>query len=118
MLHDFLLGFIKIHILHHAAHEPVYGSALMEELGRHGYEIGPGTLYPILHGLLEQGYLERQSRVVGGKVRKYYAITGLGRSALDEVRPKVRELVDEVLEGHGPTSLPEPLDNDEEADPG
>jgi DNA-binding PadR family transcriptional regulator len=67
---------------------------------------------------MEQGYLERQSRVVGGKVRKYYAITSRGRSALDEARPKVRELVDEVLQGHGPTSLPDPLDNDEEADQG
>jgi DNA-binding PadR family transcriptional regulator len=118
VLHDFLLGFIKIHILYHAAHEPVYGTALMEELRRHGYEISPGTLYPILHSLLEQGYLERQSRVVGGKVRKYYAITSLGRSALEEARRKVRELVDEVLQGHGPTSLPESLDNDEETDEG
>jgi PadR family transcriptional regulator PadR len=118
MLHDFLLGFIKIHILHHAAHEPVYGTALMEELSRHGYEIGPGTLYPILHSLMEQGYLERESRVVGGKVRKYYAITSQGRSALEEARHKMRELVDEVLHGSGPTSLPEPLDNDEETDEG
>ncbi len=118
MLRNFFLGFIKIHILYHAAREPVYGAALIEELRRHGYEIGPGTLYPILHSLMEQGYLERQSRPVGGKVRKYYAITSLGRSALEEARSKVRELVDEVLHGVGPTSLPEPLDNDEEADQG
>ncbi len=118
MLRTFLLGFIKVHILYHAAHEPVYGAALMAELRRHGYEIGPGTLYPILHSLMKQGYLERQSRLVGGKVRKYYAITSLGRSALEETRPKVRELVDEVLQGIGPTSLSEPLDHDEEADQG
>jgi DNA-binding PadR family transcriptional regulator len=41
-------------------------------------------------------------------VRKYYTITDAGRRALDEARPKIRELVDEVLEGHGPTHLPEP----------
>jgi hypothetical protein len=31
------LGFISIHILHHAGQEPVYGAGLIEELGRHGF---------------------------------------------------------------------------------
>ena len=108
MLRDFFLGFIKIHILHHAAQEPVYGLALIEELRRHGYELSPGTLYPVLHTLEEAGYLTREERVVGGKLRKYYAITGAGRRALDEARTKIRELVDEVLEGHGATELSQP----------
>jgi DNA-binding PadR family transcriptional regulator len=108
MLRDFFLGFIKIHILHHAAHEPVYGLALIEELGRHGYEVGAGTLYPVLHGLEAAGYLVREDRVVQGKVRKYYAITEEGRSALDEAKVKIAELVDEVLEGRGPEHLNAP----------
>ena len=108
MLRDFFLGFVKVHVLHHAAREPVYGLALLDELRRHGYELGPGTLYPLLHGLEAAGYLARQDRVVGGKVRKYYAITDAGLVALAEVKPKIAELVDEVLEGHGPTKLPEP----------
>lgn len=110
MLRDFFLGFVKIHILHHAAQAPVYGLALIEELRRHGYELGPGTLYPVLHGLERSGYLAREDRVVGGKVRKYYAATPAGRAALAETRMKIRELVDEVLEGHGPAQLPEPQD--------
>jgi PadR family transcriptional regulator PadR len=105
MLHDFLLGFIKIHILHHAEQEPVYGLALIQELQRHGYQIGPGTLYPVLHQLEKQGYLVVEGRVVNGKIRKYYSATETGRRTLIEVRVKVRELVDEVLEGKGPTSL-------------
>jgi DNA-binding PadR family transcriptional regulator len=36
--------------------------------------------------------------VVGGKVRKYYAITPRGRKALAVAREKIRELVREVLE--------------------
>ena len=98
MLRDFFLGFIKIHILHHAALEAVYGLALIEELRRHGYALSPGTLYPVLHDLAEAGYLEREDRVVGGKVRKYYTITDLGRQALGEARLKIGELVGEVLD--------------------
>jgi DNA-binding PadR family transcriptional regulator len=105
MLRDFFLGFIKIHILHHAAHAPVFGLALIRELARHGYEVSPGTVYPILHELERAGYLVREDRVVHGKVRKYYRITGLGTEALEEVRLKIAELVAEVLQGKGPASL-------------
>jgi len=114
MLRDFFLGFVKIHILHHAAQEPVYGLALIEELGRHGYEIGPGTLYPVLHSLEAEGYLVREDRVVHGKVRKYYAITAEGRRALDDARAKIAELVDEVLGGQGPRHLGLPAEESEE----
>jgi DNA-binding PadR family transcriptional regulator len=118
MLRDFFLGFVKVHVLHHAAQEPVYGLALLAELRRHGYELGPGTLYPLLHGLEAAGYLAREDRVVGGKVRKYYTITDAGRLALAEARLKIAELVDEVLEDHGPGRLPEPAADGEEGAPG
>jgi PadR family transcriptional regulator PadR len=107
VLRQFFLGFVKIHILHHAAHAPVYGVAVMEELHRHGYAIGPGTVYPVLHELERADYLSRENRVVDGKVRKYYAITPAGREALAEARHRIRELVAEVLEGEGPTQLPD-----------
>lgn len=107
MLRDFFLGFVKIHILHHAAQAPVYGLALIEELKRHGYDLSPGTLYPILHSLEADGYLARAERVIGGKVRKYYTLTAAGAEALAAIRPRVRELVNEVLEGHGPSRLPD-----------
>lgn len=92
------LGFIRIHILHHAAEEPVYGSWLIEELARHGYSLSPGTLYPILHGLEEKGYLRSERRVVGSRVRRYYHTTAAGRRALKKARTMIRELVNEVLE--------------------
>jgi PadR family transcriptional regulator PadR len=50
-------GLIRLHLLHHAVKEPIYGLAMIEELGRHGYKLSAGTLYPILHGLEEKGYL-------------------------------------------------------------
>jgi PadR family transcriptional regulator PadR len=102
MLQDFLLGFIKIHILHHAAAEPIYGLAMIEELQRHGYRVSPGTLYPLLHALEEDGLLHREDRVVEGRQRKYYSITSEGRQALEDAKPRIRELVEEVLEGEIP----------------
>ncbi len=105
MLREFFLGFVKIHILHHAAEKPVYGVALIEELRRHGYELSPGTLYPVLHALEKADYVVRDDRLVAGKVRKYYAITDAGREALDEVRDKIRELTHEVL-GEADTTEP------------
>jgi PadR family transcriptional regulator PadR len=105
MLRDFFLGFVKIHILHHAEDEPVYGLALIAELARHGYELSPGTLYPLLHSLQADGYLEPEERLIGGRIRKYYSITDAGRRVLEETKPKIAELVDEVLEGHGPRGL-------------
>lgn len=97
MLREFLLGFVKIHILHHASQQPVYGLWLIEELKRHGYRLSPGTLYPILHSLERAGLLEAHKTVVVGKMRKYYQATEKGKEALGEIRDKVRELVDEVV---------------------
>lgn len=99
---------MRVHVLHHAAQEPFYGAAMMEELRRHGYSISAGTFYPMLHRLDEEGLLDREERVVEGKVRKYYAATTEGRAALGEIRPKIVELAQEVLEGMGPDDLPDP----------
>ena len=95
---DLYRGMIRIHVLHHAAKEVVFGLGMMRELHRHGYRIGPGTLYPILHGLYGKGYLKSQKQVVKGKVRKAYTITPRGRRALAQAKSKVRELFDEVFE--------------------
>jgi PadR family transcriptional regulator, regulatory protein PadR len=99
MIRSFFLGFIKIHILHHAKSEGVYGAALIAELRRHGYELSPGTLYPVLHELEKSGYLNREEKIVGGKIRKYYTLTLSGQEMLESAKGKIRELVDEVFEG-------------------
>ncbi|MQG33096.1 MAG: helix-turn-helix transcriptional regulator [SAR202 cluster bacterium] len=94
---DILRGFIKVHILFHSTQEPVYGSGLIEELGRHGYLLSPGTLYPLLHSMEQDGYLKSRQRVVNGRVRRYYRSTDLGKETLREAQIKVKELVSEVL---------------------
>lgn len=94
--HDLFLGFVKLHILYHAGQEPVYGLWLIEELSEHGFRLSPGTLYPILHTLLEEKLLNCESRVVEGKVRKYYRLTSTGRKALEEGKRKAQELLEEL----------------------
>ncbi len=97
LVRDFFGGFIKIHILYHAAQGPIYGLEMIEELRRHGYELSPGTLYPTLHALEEAGYLISERRVVRGRMRRYYRITDQGRRVLAVARARIRELTDEVL---------------------
>ena len=98
MFRDFFLGFVRIHILHHACEEPIYGTGIMEELARHGYHLSAGTLYPILHGLEKKGFLKSYEEVVHGKVRRYYRATPAGEAMLAEAREKIVELVREVLD--------------------
>jgi len=95
---EFFLGFVKVHILYHASKSPIFGAEITDELKRHGYHLGPGTLYPTLHRLKREGYLEQHPEAMAGKVRKYYTITEHGLAVLNEARGKIRELVEEVLE--------------------
>jgi len=97
-LRSFFGGFVRLHILYHAAKEPIWGVEIMEELRRHGYNLSPGTVYPILHQLSERGYLTCRQRVVAGRRRKEYTITPAGRRLLSQARDKLRELVGELLE--------------------
>ncbi|HSL94230.1 MAG TPA: PadR family transcriptional regulator [Bacillota bacterium] len=96
ILRRLFLGFISIHILHHASQEPIYGAWMMEELGRHGYQLSSGTLYPILHQLERDGLLVCEEQNVAGKIRKYYRTTTVGQSVLAEARNKAYELFGEI----------------------
>jgi PadR family transcriptional regulator, regulatory protein PadR len=97
---ELFFGLIRIHVLVHASHEPIFGLAMMEELARHGYRIGPGTLYPLLHGLERSGLLKSALQNVGGHSRRVYKITSGGRRALDKSKTKVDELHHELHEEH------------------
>jgi len=102
-MRQFFGGFVRMHVLYHAVHERVFGVELMEELARHGYDVGAGTIYPMLHQLEEAGYLASSTEVVAGKQRKYYRATSLGAAALEDAKVKLRELVHEVLHDETPT---------------
>ncbi len=91
-------GLIRLHILHHAAEEPIFGLGMMEELRRHGYELSPGTLYPVLHRMEEKGYLSSRKVRVNGKIRRTYTATRSGRKLLKQAKVKVQELFGELFE--------------------
>ena len=95
---DLYSGLVRLHILHHAAEEEIFGLGIIEELRRHGYRLGAGTLYPILHGLERDGYLRSTRRRSGSRFRRVYRATALGRRALRGARDKVRELFGELFE--------------------
>src|SRR5271167_702692 len=98
----FFGGFVRMHVLYHAVKEPIFGLEMMEELARHGYDVGAGTLYPLLHQLEEAGYLSVHSEVVAGKQRKYYRATPEGAAALEAAKAKLMELVAEVINDKPP----------------
>lgn len=98
VLRHLFLGFIRLHILYHANKEPICGVELMEELGEHGYDVGPGTIYPVLHQMQSAGLIVAKEVVVGGKRRKNFRATAAGRKLLREARIKLKELASEVLD--------------------
>lgn len=85
-------GLIYVHILHHGNIEPFYGSWMIEELKEHGYNISPGTLYPILKSMVEEELLEKEDRNVNGRIRKYYKTTQNGNKLLKELKNNLKEL--------------------------
>ncbi len=95
---DIFMGFVKLHLLHHSAKEEIFGLDMIQELGRHGYSLSPGTLYPLLHKMEEKGYLVSRSETMNGKVRKYYRITAEGRKVLKVGLKHASELLDELKE--------------------
>ncbi len=98
IIKNFFLGFIRLHILYHAASEPVFGLWMIKELARHGYDLSPGTLYPILHRMERDGFLISKKTLINGKWRKYYRITAEGSKVLTTSYEKIRELIDELNE--------------------
>ena len=83
-------GLIRLHVLHHAGQEPIFGFGIMQELRRHGYHIGPGN-----H--LSDAACDGEERAAGstalkkdGRLQRAYRATGAGRRALTEAKEKCR----------------------------
>jgi len=80
----------------------LHGHWILTELRRHGYEISPGTLYPLLERMERRGWLKcRPDARPGGRGRKNYSLTPLGRKVLALVREQIEELYREVVAGEG-----------------
>ena len=68
------------------ADEDMYRYQMIVELTRrsdHTFEMKEGTLYPVLHGLEKDGYVEAyQQEAPTGRMRKYYHLTRKGCAML------------------------------------
>ncbi len=94
---EILLGLWKVHILHHAREGPVVGQWMLRELRSHGYDVSPGTLYPILHRMERLGWLiSRQSGTAGTRSRRAFYATSKGEEVFRAVLEKLGELTGET----------------------
>ncbi len=97
---EILLSFWKVHILHHAEKKPVVGQWIIRELRHHGYEVSPGTVYPMLARMSDRGWLKCKVDPRGGlRARKEYSLTRKGSEVLRLLRTNVGELYREVILG-------------------
>lgn len=96
--YDLYSGLVRLHVLYYASREPVFGFGMIQELNRHGYKLGPGTMYPLLHGMEKRGWLKSSRESVAGRGRRVYVATRTGRVALKTGKERVRELFEELTE--------------------
>lgn len=88
------------------AGEPLYGYQIAREILADGQEteiMKQGALYPVLRSLEKGGLLSSRVQVSeSGPPRRYYTITGSGRTVLAEwivIWRRNRDFIDAVLEG-------------------
>lgn len=78
----------KLLVLSLLAGEDMYGYQMIVELARrsnHTFDMKEGTLYPVLHGLEQAGFVEAyRQEAPTGRERKYYYLTRKGQGALRE----------------------------------
>lgn len=85
--------------------EDMYGYQMIVELARRSnrtFEMKEGTLYPVLHGLEKDGYVEAyQQEAPTGRMRKYYHLTRKGGAMLkteEEAWKRYSDAVNAVLQ--------------------
>lgn len=96
--HDLLSGLVRLHVLHHASEQEIYGQWMINELAEHGYSLSPGTLYPMLHAMERKGYLVSRTEKDGRIMRKYYLATAKGREGLALAKARLREFIGEAMD--------------------
>ena len=83
---DLVQGTLDLLILTVVALEPMHGWAIgqrISQMSNDVLQVGQGSLYPALHKLEQQGWIEAEWRDSENNRRaKYYALTREGRRAL------------------------------------
>jgi len=83
---DLVQGTLDLLILRVIELEPLHGWAIaqrIQQMSNDQLRVGQGSLYPALHKLEQQGWIEAEWKVSENNRRaKYYALTRAGRNAL------------------------------------
>ena len=89
-----------LHILLALSTEERHGYGIMKQVERESHgkvKMGPGTLYGSIGRMMSAGLIresdERRDPAMDDERRIYYAITGLGRKALEAELDRYREVV-------------------------
>ena len=94
---EILISFWKVHVLYHAAEGEVIGQWMLKELKHHGYDVSPGTLYPMLKRMEANGWLKSKADAdLGQTAPPASRITPEGRNVLRIVQKQLHELGVEV----------------------
>ncbi len=103
---ELLKGSTAIMILKVISEGETYGYELVQQLYRKSqgtFRLNEGTLYPILHTMEKEGYIESfRKQSESGRDRKYYRITAVGKLHLGaqmEEWTAFTKAVNGVLEG-------------------
>ena len=90
---EILLGFWKAQILHDASKGPVVGQWVLRELRQRGYEVSPGTVYPLLKRMEQRGWLRCDvDPKTGARGRRSYHLTEKGGEVLVLIRRHLGEM--------------------------
>jgi PadR family transcriptional regulator, regulatory protein PadR len=85
---DLLQGTLDLLILRTLELGPLHGIGIsdrIEQVTRHVFLVGPGSLFPALHRLAEQGWIEGEwSELENGRRVKVYSLTRSGRAQLTQ----------------------------------
>jgi PadR family transcriptional regulator, regulatory protein PadR len=84
---DLVQGTLSLLILRILALEPMHGWALsqrLKQMSKDVLQVGPGSLYPALHKLEQEGWITAEWLVSDTRCRvKFYSLTKEGRKQLD-----------------------------------
>lgn len=97
----------KVFILNQVARRPSYGGRLKKQLAQLGYNISPGSLYPLLHQLERSGLVRSWIKIYKGRVRRHYEITPRSRQQLQRLLAELAIVAAELLTPPGDFLEPE-----------
>jgi PadR family transcriptional regulator, regulatory protein PadR len=102
---DLIQGTLDLLILKTIAAKPLHGWAIgkrIQQISNEVLQVQQGSLYPALHRLEQQGYIQAESKESEtGRVAKFYSLTRHGRKQLaqelgqwDRLSSAVRLVID------------------------